>query len=189
MDICVITEDALLARFIELELTEAGYSVCTADRSSEALLYICDLDGTATVPKNAIGFSYHESKRTQVENFLLRPIDVLKLKNAVANLLDVPSHPKNSVIEVEKKTRKAKAEKGEVRLSEKELALLCRLADSRILTREDGKKIFEDSDTNVVDVYMHYLRKKLSKVHGGEAVKSLRGKGYILSDAVTVKFT
>lgn len=187
MDICVITNDTLLARFIELELSEAGYSVYIGD-NAEALLYICDLDFTEELPQNAIGFSYSEGKRSLTENFLLRPIDSEKLRSAVSKLLKVPVLTKDSIIEVDLKSRKAKSAKGEVRLSEKELALLCLLTEDKSLTRESGKKIFDGSDTNVVDVYMHYLRKKLSKICDGETVKSMRGKGYRLSDTVLVKF-
>ena len=189
MDICVITNDAQIARFIKLELEEVGYNVCHAESEIGARLYIYDLDFKAEAPSNAIGFSYDHSHHNAVQNFLLRPIDAEKLIRTVEKLLTEPSSSEALSIEVDSSTRKIKTENGEVRLSQKEFALFKTLCDSKVLKREDGARIFGNSDSNVVDVYMHYLRKKLEKVCAGESVKSKRNEGYFLSSKITVKFT
>ena len=189
MDICVITNDVQAARFIELELEEAGYSVCRAESEIGARLYIYDLDFKADAPDSAIGFSYDVSRRGTAQNFLLRPIDAEKLRHTVEKLLSEPTVAKAMSIEADSTTRKLKTANGEVRLSEKEFALFNALCTAKVLKREDGARIFGNSDSNVVDVYMHYLRKKLEKICSGETVKSKRGDGYTLSDKITVKFT
>ena len=189
MDICVVTNDARVARFIVLELKEAGYAAMHSEVVAAAKLCICDLDFICDAPSDCIGFSYDNEKSTSVQDFLPRPIDSERLRGAVAKRLSVfPAQKAAVLIEVDEKKRKARADGKEVRLSEKELALLIKLCETPVLTREDGAKIFGEGDSNVVDVYVHYLRKKLAKICDGETVKSKRGKGYSLSDAVTVKF-
>lgn len=188
MDICVITNDVQAARFIKLELEEAGYSVCHAESEIGARLHIYDLDFKADAPKTGAGFSYDCSHSNDVESFLLRPIDAEKLRRTVEKLLAEPSFTDVTSIEADRSTRKIKTEKGEVRLSEKEFALFDALCKTEILKREDGARLFGNSDSNVVDVYMHYLRKKLEKVCTVKAVKSKRSEGYSLSAKITVKF-
>ncbi|MBQ6893799.1 MAG: winged helix-turn-helix transcriptional regulator [Clostridia bacterium] len=189
MDICIVTNDALLARFMILELAEACYEAFSSNAPVDARLYICDLDFTCEVPEGALGFSYDEEKRGMVHSFLQRPINADKLRNAVSKRLSEPFALRNTLVEIDRTSRKAKSDKGEVRLSEKELALLDMLCKVPLLSRDDGAKIFGDGESNIVDVYMHYLRKKLAKVCDGETVKSRRGAGYSLSDTISFKFT
>lgn len=189
MDICVVTNDARVARFIVLELKEAGYTAMHSEVVAAAKLAICDLDFICDAPSDCIGFSYDKEKNTSVQDFLPRPIDSEKLRCAVAKRLSVlPVQKAAMIIEIDKSTRKARANGNDVRLSEKELALLIKLCETPVLTREDGAKIFGEGDSNVVDVYVHYLRKKLAKICDGETVKSKRGEGYSLSDSLSVKF-
>ncbi len=189
MDICVITNDALLARFIVLELIEAGYDAAHGSAADDAKLYIYDLDCEENVPSDAIGFSRDEEKRGLVSAFLQRPIDVAKLRAAVSKLLTKSDDEKISYIEVTHSTRRAKSERGEVRLSAKECSLLEMLCNTPTLSREDAIALFGDGESNVVDVYIHYLRKKLAKVCDGETVCAKRGEGYSLSPSITIKFT
>lgn len=178
-----------MARFLSLELEEAGYTVGVGGDYNDARMCICDLDAGGEVPAGAVGFSYDEGKRALVKNFLLRPIDAKKLRETVAKrLCDIPVQKRGGVLEVERATRKVKTDGGEVRLSEKELLLLEMLTEKSLLTRCDGAKVFGDGKSNVVDVYMHYLRKKLAMVCDGETVLAKRGEGYALSDTLNIKF-
>jgi len=189
MDICVVTNDALTARFIVLELNEAGYTAVHSESATAARLCICDMDFLSEVPNDCIGFSYDDSKHDKVQDFLMRPIDTERLKSAVAKRLAVfPSSNKTALLEVDMKARKVTSDGNSVRLSPKELALLVKLCESKALSREDGAKIFGKGESNIVDVYVHYLRKKLAKIFDGETVVSNRGKGYSLPDSLTVKF-
>ncbi len=190
MEICIVTNDTLLARFLTLELAEAGFTAEQhTDFSREAKLYLCDLDFcTEEVPEAAIGFSYDENKRRRVQNFLHRPIDAEKLRQLVTKLLLSPLHiAEGNTLTVDRASRRVRTVLGEVGLSEKELALLLALCESPLLERADASKLFGDGESNVVDVYMHYLRKKLKKVCPTDVIKAKRGKGYSLSDTVTVK--
>ena len=190
MDICVVTNDAVIARFIELELREIGYFTEAAEDFKEgAKLYICDLDYLNDVPHGVIGFSYDEGKQKCVQTFLRRPIDTLKLRDAVSKKL-ASAYVKNdrAFLEIDRSTRMVSTSEGEVRLSKKELALMLLLYEKELVTREDGGEIFGEGESNVVDVYIHYLRKKLVLVCDTDPIKSKRGEGYYLSDSFVIKF-
>ncbi len=190
MDICVITNDARLARFIVLELCDAGYTAVHGTESDKAKLCICDLDCIEDLPDGCVGFSYDESKRELVRDFLKRPIDAGRLRSIAAKrLADTPLQSKSIWIEASKNTRKLKSDSGEVRLSEKEFALFELLCKSGTVSREEGAKVFGEQGGNIVDVYVHYLRKKLAKICDGETVKPRRGIGYSLSDTLNIQFT
>lgn len=192
MEICVVTKDALLARFLTLELAEAGFAAEARETVAEsARLYLCDLDSfTGEVPENTIGFSYDENKHRRVQAFLHRPIHAEELRKAVAKRL-LPDMPGGEllILTVDRTTRRVKAGRNEVRLSEKELALLEKLCAVSLLTRETAAGIFGDGDSNVVDVYMHYLRKKLKTVCPYDVIESKRGEGYRLTGAVSINFS
>ena len=75
MNICVVTNDMRLARFIILELEEAGYTATHGEITHSADLYICDLDCLETVPDNCIGFSLYEEKREKVKQAIALEYD------------------------------------------------------------------------------------------------------------------
>lgn len=190
MDICVVTNDALLARFLILELAEAGFHAEQhTDFASEAELYLCDLDFYVDeVPEETVGFSYDENKRRRVQSFLHRPIDAEKLRKLAAERLLAPGrHVQTGTLTIDRVSRRIKTALGEVGLSEKELALLLALCETPLLRRSDAIKLFGDGESNVVDVYMHYLRKKLKAVCLGDVIEAKRGKGYTLCDTITVQ--
>lgn len=192
MEICIVTKDALLARFLVLELAEAGFAAEVRENASEnARLYLCDLDSfTGEVPENAIGFSYDDNKQRRVQVFLHRPIHAEELQKAVKKQL-LPEMPgaESLTLTVNCSTRRVHAGRSEVRLSEKELALLQKLCTVSLLTRESAAGIFGDGDSNVVDVYMHYLRKKLKAVCPYDVIESIRGEGYALTGSVAIKLS
>lgn len=73
-----------------------------------------------------------------------------------------------------------------IRLTERELQLLLYLDLHRgeTVTREDaGRELLGveyTGDTNLVDVYMRYLRKKLDERFDAKFIVTVRGKGYML---------
>lgn len=192
MEICIVTNDNLLARFLILELEEAGFSAEQhPDFSREAAVYFCDLDYfTEEVPAKTIGFSYDENKRRRVQHFLHRPIDAEKLRQLAAKQLLAPvvRHTESNTLTIEHTSRRVRTILGEVGLSEKELALLIALCETPLLRRADAIKLFGDGESNVVDVYMHYLRKKLKNVCPGGVIEARRGEGYALRTDITVKY-
>ena len=73
-----------------------------------------------------------------------------------------------------------------VDLTPKEFELLeCLLRSAgRVLTRSEIKEYVWgftfDAPTKVVDLYVHYLRRKLGKAGGGEVIETVRGIGYVI---------
>ena len=73
-------------------------------------------------------------------------------------------------------------------LTAKEFTLLEYLMrnPNQVLTRTQiTEHVWEysfDADSNVVDIYIHYLRNKIERNHGKKLIHSVRGVGYILKD-------
>ncbi len=190
MEICIVTNDSVLARFIILELAEAGFSAEQSDSPrNDARLNIFDLDSFSEhLTEPSVGFSCSDSAAKRVKHFLHRPISVPALINIVTDVL-TPQGTKRQeerVLTLEKASRKVKTSIGTVRLSEKELTLLLKLCDTHILSREAAEEIFGGCESNVVDVYVHYLRKKLKKICPYEIILSKRGEGYALGEMVSI---
>ncbi len=79
--------------------------------------------------------------------------------------------------------------KGErVTLTKREFSLLDLLYENRgvPVSREEARElVFSDSEggTNVVDVYVNYLRSKLDHPFGVRLINTVRGKGYMIEEA------
>ena len=104
-----------------------------------------------------------------------RPDEAAAVLKAGALELDLPAH-------------KARLDGEPLELSAKEFSLLEYLVRNkgRTVTRtmiaEHVWDINFDTGTNVIDVYINYLRRKLDKVGAGGMITTVRGKGYMLSE-------
>lgn len=70
-----------------------------------------------------------------------------------------------------------------IRLSKKEFSLLYLLTEKKgsVVFREEASKIFGvNAASNVVDVYIKYLRKKIDERFKINLITSVRGKGYTI---------
>lgn len=189
MDICIVSNDKKEARFLLLELRNAGFDTSICDSfAMPALLYICDLDFiNKDLPENAIGYSYDPEKARRVSLFLPRPVDAMLLRETATKLLENSRDQRRArALAVSPHTRRVFGPYGDVRLSVKELALLLALSNTKTLERSRAAEFFGDSDSNIMDVYMHYLRKKLKTVCQVDIIASKRGVGYALREDVTV---
>lgn len=104
-----------------------------------------------------------------------RPAEPSALLSAGPITLDLPAH-------------KARLAGRELDLSAKEFSLLEYLVRNkgRIVTRtmiaEHVWDINFDTGSNIIDVYINYLRRKLDKDSAGKFIHTVRGQGYILGD-------
>lgn len=77
----------------------------------------------------------------------------------------------------------------EIKLSSREYRILAYLAlnKGRVLSREQiAEYIYDpdhDLDSNVIDVYISYLRNKIDRGKGKKLIQTIRGEGYTLRDA------
>ncbi|MFC1808685.1 response regulator [Candidatus Omnitrophota bacterium] len=91
-------------------------------------------------------------------------------------------------IELDQLTRKVKRADTEIHLANKEYALLeyLMLHANQVVTRTMiSEHVWNedfDSLTNVFDVYIHRLRKKINEGFDEPLIQSLRGVGYVLND-------
>lgn len=69
-----------------------------------------------------------------------------------------------------------------VKLSPAEYLLLRKLyeADGELVSKEEALNVFDSDESNVLEVYIYYLRKKLKKLPCKPEITTVRGKGYIL---------
>lgn len=93
---------------------------------------------------------------------------------------------RHGVLEVNRVERTVTCGGEPVSLTQKEFALLEFLmlnrgrAVSRAVLLEQVWKMPPDAGTNVVDVYVNYLRRKLGALAGGPVVETVRGAGYAI---------
>ena len=178
-----------LARLIELELIERGAEV-TAD-ACESVSYAVFTVGTLddeimeTVKNTAVGAEkvvccrYRE---TDADGALIieRPIDASKLADGLTRFHKKEKDPRGLVIDGDNVT--FRGEKVDLSKKELELLKLLRSKNGEPVGRQEARDaIFpSESDSNVVDVYIRYLRKKLDLRFDTRMIITVRNKGYML---------
>ena len=126
-------------------------------------------------------------------DYLVKPFAVEELLARVRVLLRKPAEtPKTCYqvadLEVHMDTRKVLREGREVKLSGKEFALLRYMIQNAgiVLSRDRLEEHLWNFDyaggSNVIDVYIRYLRKKIDEGHEPKLIHTVRGAGYVLKD-------
>lgn len=126
-------------------------------------------------------------------DYLVKPFAVEELLARVRVLLRKPAEtPKTCYqvadLEVHMDTRKVLRGEQEVKLSGKEFALLRYMIQNAgiVLSRDRLEEHLWNFDyaggSNVIDVYIRYLRKKIDEGHEPKLIHTVRGAGYVLKD-------
>lgn len=127
------------------------------------------------------------------DDYLTKPFAFEELLARIRVLLrkhDEPSAAKLKVgdIEMDLLAHKVTREDKEIVLTTKEYALLEYLMRNpgivvtRTMITEHVWDMNFDTDTNVVDVYINYLRRKIDDGFKKEMIHTMRGRGYILKE-------
>lgn len=178
--IAVETDDAELERVITAWLADAGYEIVR--NSSVASLCIVDTETRPYKEDGALNLVYRKGRRGAE---LERPFTKMEFMTAVAK--NAQSDPRGE-ISFDDEKRAVRYRGGEVILTKKEYEILRRIADAgdRGVARDEitaiagsGKK-----DTNAVDVYICFLRRKLEQLTGRKLIKTLRNFGYVFDGSV-----
>lgn len=180
-----------LSRLIELELLERGAEVTweTEENVDQAVYVVGVLDddameavnGTALGAEKVVCCRYQETDSDGII-IIERPIDAAKLADGLMRFHKKEKDPRGLVIDGDNVSFRGE----KVDLSKKELELLKLLWSKNGKTvgrREARDAIFpSESDSNVVDVYIRYLRKKLDLRFDTRMIVTVRNKGYMLKD-------
>ena len=178
-----------LSRLIELELLERGAEVTwEADENVDQAVYVVgvlDDDAMETVNNTAVGAEkvvccrYQEADSEGII-VIERPIDAGKLADGLTRSYKKEKDPRGLVIDGDNVSFRGE----KVDLSKKELELLKLLwsKNGEPVGRQEARDaIFPaESDSNVVDVYIRYLRKKLDLRFDTRMIVTVRNKGYML---------
>lgn len=164
-----------------------GISLCRKLREEKIAVPILMLTAKDTIKDKVVGLDSgaddYLTKPFAFEEFLARIRAILRKKAAVPAtklqvgdlVLDLFSH---------KVTRSGK----EIELTAKEYSLLEYLMRNagavvtRTMISEHVWDINFDTFTNVIDVYVNYLRNKIDKGHRNKLIHTLRGRGYVLKE-------
>ncbi|MBQ7780359.1 MAG: winged helix-turn-helix transcriptional regulator [Clostridia bacterium] len=178
-----------LTRLIELELTERGAEVTwEPDKNVDQAVYVVgmlDDDVMETVKNTALGAEKVVCCRYQEADcdgiiVIERPIDASKLADGLVRFHKKEKDPRGLVIEGDNVTFRGE----KIDLSKKELELLkllCSKNGETVGRQEARDAIFpSENDSNVVDVYIRYLRKKIDLRFDTRMIITVRNKGYMM---------
>ncbi|HEV8524849.1 MAG TPA: response regulator transcription factor [Terriglobales bacterium] len=128
------------------------------------------------------------------DDYLVKPFAFAELSARVRVLLRRGKREATELrmadLRLDTATRRVSRARRKIELSSKEFALLefllrnARRPVTRTMIIEHVWDIHFDSVTNVVDVYVNYLRNKIDKGFSPQLIHTVRGVGYILTDEI-----
>jgi len=130
---------------------------------------------------------------TGADDYVIKPFDFDELLARVRALLRRKGEVKSAVIgvgdlEIDTAGHQVKRGGKDINLSAREYALLEYLAynKDKVVTRIDiSEHIYDydfDLDSNIIDVYINFLRNKIDKGFEKKLIHTVRGAGYILKE-------
>jgi len=155
------------------------------ERGDAPNLVIAESDGLAkeqNIPAIVIGAPPRIKKKNRI--YLSRPVDIALLRKSAFSLVsEKEAAPDPRVVSINSKELSVSYKGETVSLTRLEFALFLMLKNADgPLSREDIRaSLWADTEkTNISDVYVCYLRKKLSGLFGDGFLTSVRGKGYVM---------
>jgi two-component system copper resistance phosphate regulon response regulator CusR len=167
--------------------TYDGLKVCQHIRKQKKQLPILMLTALGTVRDKVLGFE------SGADDYLTKPFhfeELLARINALTRRRDIISEKtfRAGDLEVDCNKRTAFRNGEEIQLTTTEFTLLEILIanKNKVLSRSEIATevwgINFDRGTNLIDVYINYLRAKIDKNHSKKLIQTVIGKGYILKD-------
>jgi two-component system copper resistance phosphate regulon response regulator CusR len=170
---------------------KSGLSVCLELRTSGSSVPILMLTARDSLEDRIVGLDHG------ADDYLTKPFEYRELLARVRAMLRRGPKPYFDVIEVgdlriDVKTRRVTRDSRPIELTAKEYAILECLARRRgeLVTREDLSEHAWDENfdafSNLIEVYMLRLRRKIDVGHDVKLLRTRRGEGYILTQDVTI---
>ncbi len=163
-----------------------GLALCRKLRGEKIPSSILMLTAKDTVKDKVSGLDAgaddYLTKPFAFEEFLARVRSLLRKRGAGAAAAKLTA----GGLTLDLVTHKVFREEKEIELTAKEYALLeylMRNAGSIVTRTMISEHVWDvnfDSFTNVIDVYVNYLRKKIDRGHKKKLIQTVRGRGYIL---------
>lgn len=175
---------------LDLNLPEIhGYEVCKEIRRKDSQLPIIMLTAFGTTNDKINGFDFG------ADDYIVKPFEFRELLARIKALLKrIPKHQNEHIIlriadlELNTVTKTVKRDNKKVELTAKEYLLLEHLMvnTGKVISRSEiAEKIWEinfDTGTNVIDVYINFLRKKIDKGFNAKLIHTYIGMGYVLKE-------
>jgi len=164
-----------------------GFSILQSLRSSNILTPVIMLTAKDALEDKIKGLD------TGADDYLTKPFEFEELLARLRALLRRKSTHKSAVLkihdlEINTSTKEVRRSGTEIHLTAKEYALLEYLAYNKntVLSRtEIIEHIYDhsyDFDSNVIDVFINNLRKKIDRNYSPKLIHTVRGAGYILRE-------
>ena len=167
-----------------------GYELCRIIRNENELLPILMLTALSATEDIVLGFN------SGADDYLVKPFEFIELQVRIKALLKRSSFyeiPINRILRVGELemnliTKEVKRENKNILLTAKEFQLLeyFMINQNKVLSRADiAYNVWEidfDTKTNVIDVYVNYLRNKVDKQFSAKMIHTMVGMGYVLKE-------
>jgi DNA-binding response OmpR family regulator len=168
-----------------------GLELCRFFRSSGITTPILMLTALGTTEDKLNGFD------SGGDDYLVKPFDfsellarIRSLINRSQNKIALNSVLKAADLEFNLESKEVRRGGSMIELTAKENLLLetFLLNKNKMLSRPFlAEKVWDinfDTGTNIVDVYVNFLRKKIDKEHNLKFIQTVKGMGYILKDSL-----
>lgn len=176
------------AIILDLNLPKVhGFDVCREIRQKDDRIPILILSAVATTTSKLTGFDIG------ADDYLLKPFEFEELLARIRALIkrSKPQDPGKNVLkiadlEIDLQNKAVKRAGRLIDLTAKEFTLLeyFMLNPGKVITREAiAEKIWDitfDTGTNIIDVYIFYLRNKIDKHFSPKLIHTRFGRGFVL---------
>jgi len=164
-----------------------GITVCRELRSKKINVPVLMLTSKDRVRDKVLGLN------SGADDYLAKPFAFEELLARISALLRRNKQDKTGILkiadlEMDQLKHKVTRAGREIQLTSKEFALLeyLMLNATHVVTRTMiSEHVWHedfDSFTNVIDVYMNFLRNKVDKGHKKQLIHTIHGKGYVLKE-------